>query len=160
MTSLDVEIILSSATERVALNITNWWHEELIGVGFRAQIISSSFNHNGFDATMMRLEVEITPSFSVQITLNPRSGFASVSMAHLIQVPDVDLDMILSLGISRAQALLNGDHTKIVAALCKISLAVCFYRDNLFYLHLDVFTIDPLLGSTSWFQDDTGPFPF
>ena len=139
MNGLDIEKILSSVTERVAKNITNWWKQEVTSLGCAAKLSSSSFIHNGIEATVISLDVELTPGFSVSVMLNPRTGFVSVTMADFVHADSWDQNMILEQGLELATQLMNSDYNNIATAIQTVSLSVGLSLELFLALILTIF---------------------
>jgi hypothetical protein len=122
---LDVERILTLVTEKIAGNIITWWESELNSFGFNSRISRSTFEHNRIEATIMSLAVEINSPFSVSASINPRTGFVSLSLDNFVKSSDSRSQRTLLVqGIQEAQQFINQDYKLIVSAIQRISYSV------------------------------------
>jgi hypothetical protein len=118
---LDIESVLCQVTDQITKNIMESWHSELKNAGFQVSLSSSVFDSENM---MVSLQVLINGIHPINVSINPRTGYANLSLLNMIQSDMSGESDFLLMVVKDLEAVLNSDYSSAIAVMRKLSLAV------------------------------------
>ncbi|KAJ3344577.1 hypothetical protein HDU91_000188, partial [Kappamyces sp. JEL0680] len=118
---LDLEYVLCQVTENISKNIIEWWCVELQSLRFNVKLASSLAE----DILIQSLQIVINEVHPVDLNINPRTGFVSMTIVNMIPTDlasGSDTAQSIVLDVSRKlEAELNHDYCAIVRVIKRLS---------------------------------------